>query len=127
MKKNFYVFFSVLFFIFIAAGLLSAAKPKAKAAPVRADAAFKAGSNHWGVYKGRPYYYYGNRYHEYYRHGRRYYYYDYYDSYDYQKRKTSAAYNEIERLEDMKKAAENARQEMKGIKVNRARDRKSVV
>ncbi|MDR1689280.1 MAG: hypothetical protein LBS21_11800 [Clostridiales bacterium] len=89
--------------------------------PLRAEAAFKSGKDHWGVYNGKPYYYYGHRYHAYYRHGRRYYYYDYYDSYDYQRGKAAAAYSEIERLEDMKKAAENAKREMKGIKIKRAR------
>jgi hypothetical protein len=121
MKKNFVAFFAGLFLVFSINGFLTAVETKVTVTPMRADAAFKAGANHWGVYNGKPYYYYGHRYHEYYRHGRRYYYYDYYDSYDYQKRKATAAYSEIERLEDMKKAAENARQEMKGIKINSAR------
>ncbi|MDR1942378.1 MAG: hypothetical protein LBQ47_08635 [Endomicrobium sp.] len=89
--------------------------------PVRAEIAYKAGNNHWGVYNGKPYYYYGNRYHEYYRNGRRHYYYDYYDSYDYQKRKTKAAYSQIDKLEEMKTAAENAKKELKGIKILKAK------
>ncbi|MDR2191584.1 MAG: hypothetical protein LBO62_01715 [Endomicrobium sp.] len=120
MKNSILIFASILS-AFMFASFLSAAETKIIVTPIRADAAFKAGSNHWGVYNGKPYYYYGDRYHEYYRRGRRYYYYDYYNSYDYHRRKASAAYNEIERLEDMKKAAENARQELKGIKITRAR------
>ncbi|MCL2145052.1 MAG: hypothetical protein FWH43_06150 [Endomicrobia bacterium] len=110
-----------LIFVFGFAVLSYAADVKVRVAPLRAEAAFKGGQNHWGVYNGKPYYYYGDRYHEYYRHGRRYYYYDYYDSYDYQRRKAAAAYSEIERLEDMKKSAENAKQELKGIKIEHAR------
>jgi len=117
MKKI--VFCLVVVFVFVS--LAYARNAKVRVTPVRADVAFKAGGNHWGVYNGKPYYYYGDRYHEYYRNGRRYYYYDYHNSYDYQRRKAAAAYSEIDRLEDMKKAAQNARQELKGIKVNRAR------
>ena len=110
-----------LVFVFGFAAFSYAADVKVRVTPLRAEAAFKSGKDHWGVYNGKPYYYYGDRYHEYYRHGRRYYYYDYYDSYDYQRRKAVAAYSEIERLEDMKKAAENAKREMKGVKIKRAR------
>jgi hypothetical protein len=119
--KSLKLVFVSAFLVFASEVFLQAVETKVRVTPLRADAAFKAGKNHWGVYNGKPYYYYGDRYHEYYRHGRRYYYYDYYNSYDYQKRKTAAAYNEIEQLEDLKKAAENAKQEMKGIKIVRAR------
>ncbi|MCL1972333.1 MAG: hypothetical protein FWG57_05015 [Endomicrobia bacterium] len=110
-----------LIFVFGFAAFSYAVNTRVRVTPVRADVAFTSRQDHWGVYNGKPYYYYGDRYHSYYRNGRRYYYYDYYDSYDYERRKTIAAYSEIERLEDMKKLAENAKHEMKGIKVTKAR------